>query len=875
MRKIKDLFLWSAFFFCSSMFCQQTKLEVFVTNSSKMPLESVTISFFDEQANNLFFGRTDGKGVLTFESDFKNIKKLIVYANSLGFYEKTLEFDINFLISNPKIDIRLIESSEMLKEVVIESDQKIKIAGDTTFIKVAKFVNNTEQTLEDVLKKLPGIKVSPDGSVIAHGKPIDKLLVDGDDVFDKNYKLLTKNLDAKVLEEIQILDSFEDNPILKQLSNSQKVALNIKFKKQYTNIWFGNVAVGAGTFLRYKTSANIGLLKKRIKLFNFGDSNNIGEKGFAQIGEGEQTIDVANPEEPKIEKKTSNFFTIDSQQKTELEKSLTLFNEAISQSASGIRRFGKNLIVRSVGYFITDSQIQNFASSSQYNFENNPIMINENSNFSERNRVASANIEAKYLYSNRSYFTNLLSFNNKTDNFGSTLTSNNINIAQKNVVQNTRFNNHLENTYAFKKNKILRSYLYFGTNKIKEQATINSQNLKNFFNDNSNNAIRQNTNNQLFNYGFRTAYTFKNSNFETTTLLHFDYENENLSYQIVNDQNIIFDNNAAFFVLKKTTATLHNKFSYFLSQDNFADATLEYSKQHLNSKRFDLFNIKFGIKYRIKKFGKLSAGYNFKNELPSNRFLFQSNYLSSYRNFAKGTNEIKSLKQSVFMFTFTNYNTKKRFDFDSSISYYSKKFDISTATTINQNLTFLNYIYTEGAQTITSEIGITNYFRRLKTAARLESNQNWYNIPLQINSDRISIAKSYVASYKASARTHFEKFCNFDVGANFNKFSTDFDGGATTGTTYDFFGNINLTVKDVLTLEFKSSTYFINQFNYKFLNFSAAYQQKQSPFYFNLTCNNILNEEQYTNQQLDGLSNFRTTVQLVPRYVFFLTRYRF
>lgn len=47
----------------------------------------------------------------------------------------------------------LEEKSESLNEVVIESNQKIKIDRDTTTIKIASFINKTEQTIEDILKK--------------------------------------------------------------------------------------------------------------------------------------------------------------------------------------------------------------------------------------------------------------------------------------------------------------------------------------------------------------------------------------------------------------------------------------------------------------------------------------------------------------------------------------------------------------------------------------------------------------------------------------------------------------------------------------------------------------------------------------------------
>jgi hypothetical protein len=77
---------------------------------------------------------------------------------------------------------------------------------------VASFTNKTEQTLEDVLKKA-GIEVQQDGSIKAHGVTIDKLLIEGEDMFNKIINCLLK-LDANVLDAA-IIDDYEDNPVLK------------------------------------------------------------------------------------------------------------------------------------------------------------------------------------------------------------------------------------------------------------------------------------------------------------------------------------------------------------------------------------------------------------------------------------------------------------------------------------------------------------------------------------------------------------------------------------------------------------------------------------------------------------------------------------
>jgi len=229
------------FLFNVSSYCQEIIISGKITDNNYNGINSGSVSIFNQRNKNLAYNFSDQNGNfrLSFKYNFDDTIKIEI--SCLG-YKKLVE-----LIDFKKINHNYIlqEKSETLREVVIESGKKIKIIQDTTFIKVDNFTNKTEQTVEDILKKLPGIVIKKDGTITAHGKAIDKLLIEGEDIFDANYKILTKNLDAKVLEEVQIIDNFEDNPIFKKLNNSDKVALNLKLKKGFSNVWFGNVTVGA------------------------------------------------------------------------------------------------------------------------------------------------------------------------------------------------------------------------------------------------------------------------------------------------------------------------------------------------------------------------------------------------------------------------------------------------------------------------------------------------------------------------------------------------------------------------------------------------------------------------------------------------------
>ena len=137
--------------------------------------------------------------------------------------------------------------------------------------------------VEDLLKNLPGVEGLKNANIKVNGKPIDKLLIEGDDLFDDKYKLLSKNLDAKNISEVQILNNFEDNPVLRDFQESEKVAINLKLKKDRKNVWFGNASVGIGTNSRHTGSTNLGLIKQKFKFFNLMSLNNTRRLAVSQV----------------------------------------------------------------------------------------------------------------------------------------------------------------------------------------------------------------------------------------------------------------------------------------------------------------------------------------------------------------------------------------------------------------------------------------------------------------------------------------------------------------------------------------------------------------------------------------------------------------
>ena len=859
------------------IFSQEIKISGTVKDNQNRGIESASVLVYDDLENTLAYTYSDAKGNynLVFEKPTNSTIKVSVASLGYSKKEKTLELTSK---SNLSESFVLEEKTEYLKEVVIEANQKIRINRDTTTIKVASFSNNTEQTIEDILKKLPGIEVQKDGSIKAHGKTIDKLLIEGDDLFDKNYKLLTKNLDAKTLDAVQIIDGFEDNPILKRMNNSDKVALNLKLKKDKQNIWFGNIVVGAGIVSenRWKESLNLGLLKKKIKLFYLADYNNSGEKATEQVSKSINENNLFG--ENRYEKTAKTLFTINSNENSSFSKSQSVFNKALFNSFSFSKKICSSMSLRGVGYFANDNQLQNSFSQTQYNIENNPVTYTENNNYSSKKTLSSGELELKYFVNDDNYLTNNFIYKNNPNTINSKLLFNQDNINQTTKDKNQTFYNHFNHTYRLSDNKVLHNYFYFGKDNINQNSKIESPFLNSFLNLNPESIVIENADNSNSYFGLKSKIISRFKKLEYTLGIQFENSKELINNTFFENEinNTTYEN---YTVLKQNQISLENNFRYNLTQKLDATVSLNIIQNQFslnsNANSILFLNPLFSINLKKTKIGDFTFSYSENNKPPEINFLNENFILSNYKTFEKGTKYEGVFKNKNLFFSHNFYNDIKRFSIGTSLFYMNSKDIYNKESLITDNLSFEKYILSKGSTNFNGSFNIVNYFRKLKMATKLETIQNWNRTPTRVNSVAFVDIKTYSSFYKFSATTYFNLPINFDFGLNYNFYKTDFNSILTKNRTKDAFINCNYKISKTWLGEINSTFYQMNSKNYSFINAIINYNPEESRFSYRLILNNLTNENEFTLVSLDNYTSYKSTIDLVPRYLLLTVKYRF
>src|SRR5206468_11006586 len=127
----------------------------------------------------------------------------------------------------------MVSKTHLLQEFVLHQQvAAIKIKGDTTEYMADSFKVKENATVEDLLKKLPGIQVDKNGQITAQGETVQKILVDGEEFFSDDPKVVTQGLQANAVEKVQVFDKKSDQAAFTGIDDGDKIkTINLSLKE--------------------------------------------------------------------------------------------------------------------------------------------------------------------------------------------------------------------------------------------------------------------------------------------------------------------------------------------------------------------------------------------------------------------------------------------------------------------------------------------------------------------------------------------------------------------------------------------------------------------------------------------------------------------
>jgi hypothetical protein len=170
--------------------------------------------------------------------------------------------------------IKLRPRSYKLPEVSVEVPPVVR-KGDTLLFNVEAYKREGDENIEQVLKRIPGITVSSDGAIYYKGLDISRFYVEGLDMMEGRYRIITRNLGLHHIRDIEVIEHHQHVRALDSINRPENAAINLRLKSNVAIT--GNVRAEAALPVNGLVDVNMFGFTKAYQFNVSGSFNSIGE----------------------------------------------------------------------------------------------------------------------------------------------------------------------------------------------------------------------------------------------------------------------------------------------------------------------------------------------------------------------------------------------------------------------------------------------------------------------------------------------------------------------------------------------------------------------------------------------------------------------
>tara|TARA_B110001450_G_C17662318_1_gene497819 strand:- start:215 stop:2869 length:2655 start_codon:yes stop_codon:yes gene_type:complete len=884
---MKNKHLWLLFFFNSNFLFSQSIIKGNVKDLSNNPIIGASILLRDS-TNTIItsYAITNHKGFYKINA-IKYIGKAYLSVNSLGYRKEVEKIYFSTKSTNLIKNFYLKEEATMLEEVRIKTRIPIRVKNDTVSYAVEKFTDGTEEVIEDVIKKLPGIDVSDNGKITYKGKPIDKVLIEGDDMFDKNYTIATKNIGSAVIDKVQAIENYQENKNLKGVKDSNKQVLNILLKEDVKAKPYGNGNFAYGYKNRFDISLNLIGVNKKNKYYVLGSTNNIGINPSpydyfslpSNLDEDEKSVSTLI---------NSNYF-LPNIKPRRLNK-----NESIFGATNLIFKPTKKLRIKSNFFITKDKNILNRETENIFIFGTENIIINENQNLIRNPFIIEGQLGFDYDISKTSevnYDTKIKVGEIKTNsnqNTSNGLFDEFLMEQDFFINQNLKYTNRINNKSAL---LITTNYLY---NKKPQEYFVTPSIQSNLIStqpiDNVDYKSFQKSRITLNNFSFQSEYisTHKKGNynlglafFDTSEKLNSEFyfqnvvESKNISTNLINN----LENKQQHFFIEFKDKRKFNKwnFVYGLS-GNLKSIELN----NIPQKKTCFISPKVGTEIRLGSNSKFTSIYSYGKKYPLLSELYADYVLINYRTLSKGTENINLISSHTFLTNFTYSDWFNQFNFFVNFIYLNNDNAYTSKIQIDDTITLSEKILVSGNKNYIGAIEASKYLPFISSTIKFKANLSWYDYFNIVNSSELRNNLSFSSNYKASLKSAFDGVFNFETSFNLLKsiFTTSESPNKIKNDNVEVLASIIIKPTKKWTMKITNEQLLYNIGNknksaFYFLDVDLKYIYKKNKLSFKLIGRNLLNETRF---EIKSIGDYFSSIQkfdLLPRHLLLEMNYRF
>lgn len=181
--------------------------------------------------------------------------------------------------------ILMSDDNILLSETVVTAKApEIAVKGDTLEYNADSYKVTESAVVEDLLKKMPGVEIDDNGKITVNGREVKRIMVDGEEFFSDDPKVASKNLPAKMVQKLQVVDRKSEIAQMTGFDDGEEeTIINLTVRPGMKQGLFGSAFAGYGSKQRYEANAMLNYMKDKNQYSFLGGVNNTNNAGFSDI----------------------------------------------------------------------------------------------------------------------------------------------------------------------------------------------------------------------------------------------------------------------------------------------------------------------------------------------------------------------------------------------------------------------------------------------------------------------------------------------------------------------------------------------------------------------------------------------------------------
>ncbi|MGA9590453.1 MAG: carboxypeptidase-like regulatory domain-containing protein [Salegentibacter sp.] len=811
----------------------------------------------------------DGKFKIAVKNKSDSLFLKVSYIG-FGTFEKTIQNKAQSL------EVKLSPSSESLKEVIVKSEI-LRQRGDTLSFSVAAFKGKNDRVIADVLKKIPGIDIRPNGQIFYKDEPIQKYYIEGLDLLEGRYNLANNNLSAEAVSKVEILENHQPVKVLDSLEFSERASINIKLKKDITFSGTATAGIGAAPLLWQTKVTPMFFTKKQQAIVTY-QSNNTGSEVSGEIRNF--SIKYAG-ENFDIDKK--DWLLIQNVSPPPFSSERWLDNNVHLGSVNILQRVKKELDLKLNVSYLNDYQQQDVRTQTRYFTPTDTIDVTENTS----NNFFVSKLEGQLTLENnadKNYLKDQLEFNGFWNTNRGFISRPDTYVKQQLDDPFLGIKNHLRLLRTLGK-QLITFNSNTGFTENNQDLLVQPGQFEAIFNDGDPyGEIQQLVMARKIYTDNSAGFTKALGKFTISPRFGFSIQNQQLDTDISLEGEEVLDaefKNRADFV--QSSVYFKNAFSFENKDETWnlrLSTPLEFKSFQLKDDNFEeareldrlVFEPHFYAKKKISAFWEVNASAGLRYRFGELQQLYYGYLLSGYRNLNRYNAPISEEIQQNYKGGLGYRNPLKQLFLNASYSYSYSENNLLYSSNIGENgTTILEAVVRNNTfDTHSLKAGGSKYFRKLKTTLKLNAAYNiskrqqlLNNTPAEVNMQSFNLRGSVeadilswlIASYSGNFSTYTSGFED-----------SEFEQLETQRHTLDLYfypkENHYLGVGG----EYYGNSLSANGDNY-FMNLSYQVTFKKPKMDLNISWQNILNTDEFINAYNNQYFYVQSSYRLRPSQV--------